>query len=359
MAYAISPPSPPKELPSIISSSTGQAGRHNNRGPLTKDGDNTMIIDGLMLGLSSSLDNATTDTAAATAYPTAGSAAATATTMAAVSRSTDASNGTGNHIRGNVRRPGHVISAAVDRGRGSSENIRSRLLTRLGIYGANGNVTGGGTGGGGGSSSSSSNTMMMTTQPTTAAQQRRERILRGMGVGYTMFQQSPPDGSATRIPLSGLIPSKEPLKGIYSDDDDYDDESIVIDDEDDDDDGDDDNDDDRVRVQVRVGSSDDTGDEKDKRSKPKITRIAFDDQVEVMPIPTRHEYSNRIKSRIWSNRYELQENAERNAVEFASEGWNWRTVTEDEGMYVCSVSGELVHPCHVGGLPIIESNAPK
>jgi allophanate hydrolase subunit 2 len=79
----------------------------------------------------------------------------------------------------------------------------------------------------------------------------------------------------------------------------------------------------------------------------KQTKIAFQDNVEVIPIPTRYEYSDRIKSRIWSNRHELQENAERNALEFASEGWNWRNVTEDEGMYICSASGELVHPIHL------------
>lgn len=78
------------------------------------------------------------------------------------------------------------------------------------------------------------------------------------------------------------------------------------------------------------------------------------DEVEVMPIPTRHAYSDRIKSRIWSNRYELEENAQRNAVEFAAEGWNWETVTEDEGMYICSVSGELVHPAWVGDIPRAE-----
>ena len=156
-----------------------------------------------------------------------------------------------------------------------------------------------------------------------------------------MFHQSPPDGSATRQPLSGLVPSKEPLKsGFKEDDDDCDDESIVVPD-----DSDDEND---------VGSGETTKLPRSKsktKLKPKTTKIAFEDHVEVMPIPTRHEYSNRIKSRIWSNRYELQENAERNAVEFASEGWNWRNVTEDEGMYICSVSGELVHPAWVGGLP--------
>ena len=64
-----------------------------------------------------------------------------------------------------------------------------------------------------------------------------------------------------------------------------------------------------------------------------------------------------VQSRIWSNRHELQENAERNAVEFASEGWNWRNVTEDDGMYICSQSGELVHPIHLKHLTIDDDNA--
>merc|ERR1712216_388182 len=157
-----------------------------------------------------------------------------------------------------------------------SQEIRSRLLNKLGIYDAPGS----------------------TRQLMTAAQHRRVRILRGMGVGYTMFK-SPPDGSATRSPLGGVIPSKEPLKNHET-------------------------------IPTRI--------------EKKPTTLKFVDEVEVIAIPTRHEYSDRIKSRIWSNRHELQENAERNAVEFASEGWNWRNVTEDEGMYICSASGELVHP---------------
>lgn len=169
-----------------------------------------------------------------------------------------------------------------------SQEIRSRLLNRLGIYDAPG----------------------VLPQPMTAAQHRRVRILRGMGVGYTTFK-SPPDGSVARSSLRGVIPSKEPLK-------------------------------DHATIPTSV--------------QQKATRIGFVNEVEVVPIPTRHEYSDRIKSRIWSNRYELQENAERNAVEFAAEGWNWRNVTEDEGMYICSASGELVHPAWVGDLPRVEES---
>lgn len=243
---------------------------------------------------------------------------------------------------------------------GSSENIRSRLLSRLGIYGSSPPL----------GSDGGSQVQMMQSQPLTAAQHRRVRILRGMGVGYNMFHQSPPDGSATRRPLSGVV-TKEPLKtGICSDDehekkdDECDDESIVVPDDSDDEEemGKTSSDNNNNNNPSPRRSSGTTTKTKMKRSssaskfvKTKTTRIAFQDQVEVMPIPTRHEYSNRIKSRIWSNRYELQENAERNAVEFASEGWNWRNVTEDEGMYICSVSGELVHPAWVGGLPTVEN----
>lgn len=79
------------------------------------------------------------------------------------------------------------------------------------------------------------------------------------------------------------------------------------------------------------------------RRKP---RISFNDSVSVAHIPMRSEYSDRVRSRLWSNRYEIHENATRNAIEFQAEGWDWRSVTEDEGMFVCTSSGELIHPVH-------------
>jgi hypothetical protein len=80
--------------------------------------------------------------------------------------------------------------------------------------------------------------------------------------------------------------------------------------------------------------------------KPQRRKICFNDSVSVAHIPMRSEYSDRVRSRMWSNRYEIHENATRNAIEFQAEGWDWRTVTEDEGMFVCTSSGELIHPVH-------------
>ncbi|GAX19846.1 hypothetical protein FisN_11Lh280 [Fistulifera solaris] len=174
--------------------------------------------------------------------------------------------------------PPKSLSPRHQRTPSQDQQIRSKLLNRLGIYDA----------------------PSSTAQPMTAAQHRRLRILRGMGVGYS-HQPSPPDGSAARPPLGGVQSFQEPLK---------------------------------IDCTTSVNEK-------------KSRKIAFQDEVDVVPIPTRYEYSDRIKSRIWSNRHELQENAERNALEFAAEGWDWRTVTEDDGMFICSVSGELVHPIHL------------
>ena len=53
--------------------------------------------------------------------------------------------------------------------------------------------------------------------------------------------------------------------------------------------------------------------------KPK-KKITFNTTVKVVPIPMRDEYSNRVRSRLWSNAVEIHQNATRNSIEFAAEG---------------------------------------
>ena len=57
----------------------------------------------------------------------------------------------------------------------------------------------------------------------------------------------------------------------------------------------------------------------------------------------RSEYHNREV--MWYSAHELHQNATRNAIEFASEGFNWRQVADDEHM-IHVPSGERIHPIH-------------
>lgn len=43
-----------------------------------------------------------------------------------------------------------------------------------------------------------------------------------------------------------------------------------------------------------------------KREPRRSRRLSFDADVAVVPIPTRHEYSNRVKDRLWINADELE-----------------------------------------------------
>ena len=75
-------------------------------------------------------------------------------------------------------------------------------------------------------------------------------------------------------------------------------------------------------------------------------RLTFQEQVKVVPIPRRDEYSDRVKERLWTSTQEIHLNAQRNTLEYQSEGWDWRTALEDENMYTCAETGELIHPVH-------------
>eukprot|EP00546_Thalassionema_frauenfeldii_P010640 CAMPEP_0178920408 /NCGR_PEP_ID=MMETSP0786-20121207/14989_1 /TAXON_ID=186022 /ORGANISM="Thalassionema frauenfeldii, Strain CCMP 1798" /LENGTH=190 /DNA_ID=CAMNT_0020594473 /DNA_START=30 /DNA_END=602 /DNA_ORIENTATION=- len=170
-----------------------------------------------------------------------------------------------------------------------ADQIRARLLHRLGIH--------------------NEEFVSRSTPVTTAAEQRRLRILREKGLGHSISMVNPPDGSAARIPLDGVVPHLEPLKGrpAFA-------KSLAP----------------SLAPPRRQGSR----------------HVIFNDDVSVVDIPMRNEYSKRVQSCMWNSLSDLQKNAQRNTEEFAAEGWNWETVLEDDGMYIDASSGELVHPVH-------------
>lgn len=98
-------------------------------------------------------------------------------------------------------------------------------------------------------------------------------------------------------------------------------------------------------IDVRREALKDSGSVDDDSCPVRKRQITFDSTVTVFSIPSRFEYSNRVKKFLWNGGREIKANAERNLKEFAAEGWNWHTVLEDEDMLVDAKTGELVHPC--------------
>ena len=61
-------------------------------------------------------------------------------------------------------------------------------------------------------------------------------------------------------------------------------------------------------------------DESSRAGKKTKKIISFDETVEVVPIPTKDEYTGPVRERIWASVEEIHQNAARNTIEFISEG---------------------------------------
>jgi hypothetical protein len=86
-------------------------------------------------------------------------------------------------------------------------------------------------------------------------------------------------------------------------------------------------------------------------------RLMFNEEVAVCPIPRRDEYSNRIREHLWNSPDEMMRNAERNALEYAAEGFDWKNAMEDDQMYRCIATNEKIHPIHVEGQMVEQASS--
>lgn len=88
----------------------------------------------------------------------------------------------------------------------------------------------------------------------------------------------------------------------------------------------------------------------------KHRKVSFDSIVKAATIPSRLSYSDRMKARLWSSTEDIYSNAVRNEKEFAFDGSNWRTASEESDFLRCpfasSISSDdvFVHPVHFTGM---------
>jgi len=75
--------------------------------------------------------------------------------------------------------------------------------------------------------------------------------------------------------------------------------------------------------------------------------VRFHSKVLVMRIPSRNQYPKSIKRNLWCSLSEIARSAQRNTIEFSSEGWEWRSAVEEESMYIHPKTGQYIHPVHV------------
>jgi len=80
-----------------------------------------------------------------------------------------------------------------------------------------------------------------------------------------------------------------------------------------------------------------------------FTKIQFNSVVKSTLIPSHQDYSDRVKRLLWTNCREIKQNAQRNAREFAFEGWSAQYVLEEDQMYLDVGSMQFIHPVHVVG----------
>lgn len=75
-------------------------------------------------------------------------------------------------------------------------------------------------------------------------------------------------------------------------------------------------------------------------------RVRFCERVDVVLIPSFHDYTEEDHAAIWAGSEEIFFNAHRSRIEYQFEGCDWRRVMEEKDFILCS-DGNLYHPATV------------
>ena len=81
-------------------------------------------------------------------------------------------------------------------------------------------------------------------------------------------------------------------------------------------------------------------------------KVSFDSTVKTTTIPARNSYSERIRTKLWSNSEDIMDNAIRNELEFAFDGHDWKKIREESDFIsITPSSNEKIHPAHFYSKP--------
>lgn len=74
------------------------------------------------------------------------------------------------------------------------------------------------------------------------------------------------------------------------------------------------------------------------------TRVRFQETVDLVSIPSHRDMDSNTIDSIWTSIDDVQENLQRNSMEYHADGRDWQQATEEEDMILDGATGEYVHP---------------
>lgn len=83
------------------------------------------------------------------------------------------------------------------------------------------------------------------------------------------------------------------------------------------------------------------------RNSGRKKRVRFFPTVEVSYIPSHRDYSESDRKKLWSSLDEIRCNVKRNSFEYGYDQCDWQKASEEQDMYRCEATGDLLHPAYI------------